>query len=94
MAQTLGETEPMTGATRREDADHRAAYTVAEVAFLLGLSRGNTYALIRRGRIPALKMGTRWIVPKRRFHAWLDAPPAIGHDRRPATAELHIEAAP
>ncbi len=64
----------------------RVAYTVREVALLLGLSRGSTYALVREGRIPALRMGGRWIVPKRRFHAWLDA--------RPETAELQSEAAP
>jgi len=52
--------------------EHRAVYTVAEVAEMLSLSRGSTYALIRSGDIPALKMGARWIVPKRRFHDWLD----------------------
>ena len=83
MTQTVGETESTTHATRPEDASDRAAYTVREVALLLGLSRGSTYALIREGRIPALRMSARWIVPKRRFHTWLDieawsepAPPA------------------
>jgi excisionase family DNA binding protein len=37
----------------------RAAYTVGEVAVLLGLSRGGTYALVRSGMIPALRMGGR-----------------------------------
>jgi len=52
--------------------DDRAVYTVQEVARLLSLSRGSAYALIREGTIPALRMGGRWIIPKRRFHAWLD----------------------
>nr|WP_182905863.1 helix-turn-helix domain-containing protein [Microbispora sp. H13382] len=43
-----------------------------EVARLLSLSRGSAYALVREGTIPALRMGGRWIIPKRRFHAWLD----------------------
>jgi excisionase family DNA binding protein len=55
-----------------EQQPHRAAYTVMEVAALLGLSPGNTYALVRSGAIPALRMGGRWIVPKQRFHRWLD----------------------
>jgi excisionase family DNA binding protein len=50
----------------------RVTYTVAEVAHLLGLSRASTYALIRAGDIPARRMGSRWIIPRRRFHAWLD----------------------
>jgi excisionase family DNA binding protein len=54
--------------------DHlpRAAYTVLEAAALLGLSPGSTYSLVRAGVIPARRVGGRWIVPKRRFHRWLD----------------------
>ena len=54
------------------DVSDRDAYTVMEVAALLGLSRGGTYALIQSGQIPARRAGHRWIIPKRRFHAWLD----------------------
>ena len=53
----------------------RAVYTVAEVAELLDLSLGSTYTLVRTGDIPAKKMGGRWVIPKRRFHAWLDELP-------------------
>jgi excisionase family DNA binding protein len=49
-----------------------AVYTVIEVARLLSLSRGSAYALVRTGEIPAKRMGGRWVIPKRRFHAWLD----------------------
>jgi excisionase family DNA binding protein len=50
----------------------RAVYTVKEVAELLSLSLGGTYQLVRDGTIPALKLGGRWVVPKKRFHTWLD----------------------
>jgi excisionase family DNA binding protein len=50
----------------------RAVYTVMEVAHLLALSRSGTYELIRRGVIPAERLGRRWVIPCRRFHAWLD----------------------
>jgi excisionase family DNA binding protein len=53
-------------------ASNRAVYTVMEVAELLSLSRGTTYTMIRAGQIPAKKIGNRWVVPKTRFHAWLD----------------------
>ena len=50
-----------------------ATYTVKEVATLLGLSLGGTYQAIRAGEIPAKRIRGRWIVPRHRFHAWLDA---------------------
>jgi excisionase family DNA binding protein len=50
----------------------RDTYTVAEVCARLGLSLGGTYELVRDGTIPARKLGGRWVIPKKRFHAWLD----------------------
>lgn len=54
---------------------NRAVYTVAEVAEMLSLSLGSTYALVRSGDIPARKLGARWVIPKRRLHQWLDELP-------------------
>jgi excisionase family DNA binding protein len=51
----------------------RAVYTVVEVAQLLSLSRGTAYALVRGGTIPALRLGGRWVIPRARFHTWLDS---------------------
>jgi excisionase family DNA binding protein len=53
----------------------RATYTVTEVAAILGLSRANTYALLAAGSIPAIRLGTRWIIPRYRLHQWLDTTP-------------------
>ena len=47
-------------------------YTVDEVAALLGVARGVAYDNVRSGLIPAVRVGRRWLVPRRRFHAWLD----------------------
>jgi excisionase family DNA binding protein len=47
-------------------------YTVDEVAQLLNLSRGITYASLRDGTIPAERVGRRWVISRRRLHAWLD----------------------
>lgn len=70
----------------------RLVYTVKETAELLSLSLGSTYTLIRSGEIPAIKLGGRWAVPKKRLHEWLNALPAttddIGHE--PANLE-HAE---
>ncbi|MGH3486551.1 MAG: helix-turn-helix domain-containing protein [Actinopolymorphaceae bacterium] len=51
----------------------RAVYTVKETAELLSLSLGSTYSLVRSGQIPAIKLGGRWVIPKRRLHEWLDS---------------------
>jgi excisionase family DNA binding protein len=50
-----------------------AVYTVKEVSQYLRISLGSTYALVRSGEIPAIKLGGRWVIPKRRFAAWLDS---------------------
>jgi excisionase family DNA binding protein len=72
-------------------ATNRAVYTVPEVAQLLSLSKGTTYAMVRRGEIPARKIGDRWVIPKSRFHAWLDALPEAT-DAEVAAALAQIDA--
>ena len=47
-------------------------YTVPQAATLLGISAGLAYELVRTGEIPAKRLGRRWIVPRARFHAWLN----------------------
>ena len=44
-------------------------YTVDEVAALLGVA----YQDVRSGLIPAVRVGRHWLIPRSRFHAWLDA---------------------
>lgn len=48
-------------------------YTVEAVSELLGLALGGTYVLVRNGTIPARKLGGRWVIPKVRFHEWLNS---------------------
>ncbi|WP_431934700.1 helix-turn-helix domain-containing protein [Micromonospora sp. RP3T] len=55
-----------------EDRPVRAVYTVKEVAAMLSLSVSSAYALVRAGQIPAERLGRRWVVPRSRFHSWLD----------------------
>ena len=50
-------------------------YTVPHAAVLLGISAGLAYELVRTGEIPARRLGRRWIVPRARFHTWLNALP-------------------
>ncbi len=50
-------------------------YTVRQVAARLGLGASLAYALVRAGKIPARRLGRRWIVPRNLFHAWLNETP-------------------
>jgi excisionase family DNA binding protein len=50
----------------------RAVYTVGEVAELLGVGPGTIYAMLRAGELPARRARDRWIISRRRLHAWLD----------------------
>jgi excisionase family DNA binding protein len=59
----------------QEGAMNRAeplTYSVDEVAELLGIARGVAYECVRNGSIPATRVGRRWLVSRKRFHAWLE----------------------
>jgi excisionase family DNA binding protein len=75
---------PRAGEVVFGDSPVRAVYTVKEVAAMLSLSVGSAYTLVRSGQIPAERLGRRWVVPRSRFHAWLDGAagglPATGTD--------------
>jgi len=47
-------------------------YTVSEIATLLKISRGMAYELVQQGEIPAKRLGRRWVIPRARFHTWLN----------------------
>lgn len=73
-------THTRTGRSRPSTSDAEV-YTVKEVARLLRISLGSAYALVRDGTIPAKKVGARWVVPRQRFHNWLNAPDPTETDR-------------
>jgi len=53
-------------------------FTVTQVAVRLGISIGLTYELVKEGKIPAKRLGRRWIIPRDRFYAWLnDLPESV-----------------
>ena len=47
--------------------------SVAEVAAVLGISRAGAYELAHSDGFPSLKIGSRTVVPKDKFLAWIDA---------------------
>ena len=51
----------------------RATYSIEEVMELTGLGRCLVYAALQDGEIPARKVGSRWVISRERFHAWLNS---------------------
>jgi excisionase family DNA binding protein len=44
----------------------------AEAAELIGLGRSKTYALIRAGELPSVRLGSSLRVPLRELQAWVE----------------------
>lgn len=53
---------------REEDC---VVYTVREAARMLKINHCLAYALVREGRIPALHLGARIVIPRDRFERML-----------------------
>ncbi|MCZ6618051.1 MAG: helix-turn-helix domain-containing protein [Gammaproteobacteria bacterium] len=47
-------------------------YAVKEVAEILGVGLNTAYEAARRGGFPAIKVGARILIPKKRFDRWLE----------------------
>ena len=46
---------------------------VVQVAAVLGISRARAYELVHSEGLPALKIGSRVVVPKDKQREWIDA---------------------
>ncbi len=47
--------------------------SVPDVASVLGISRAGAYELVRSDGFPALRIGSRIVVPKEKFIDWINA---------------------
>ena len=48
-------------------------YTVEEVAALMRIARNSAYEGVRSGAIPSIRVGRRYLIPRERFHTWLNS---------------------
>jgi excisionase family DNA binding protein len=51
-------------------------YTIHQIASLLDICETLAYDMVRKGEIPAKRLGRRWVVSRARFTAWLNDQPA------------------
>jgi len=64
-----------TGVGAAPIAHERLTLTVEEAATVIGISRAFAYEAVRRGDIPAIKIGRRILVPKAALHRLLSETP-------------------
>ena len=62
----------MREAKYKEYSDLPLTLTVPEVGEVLGISRAAAYELVRSQGVPHMQIGTRILVPKNKFLAWID----------------------
>ena len=56
----------------------RLAYPINDFAAATGIGRTKIYAEIRAGRLTAVKVGARTLIPHAAGQAWLKALPKVG----------------
>jgi excisionase family DNA binding protein len=54
------------------ESRRKLTLTVEETASLLGISRTLPYELVRRGKLPHLRLGSRIVVPRQELEALVD----------------------
>jgi excisionase family DNA binding protein len=59
----------------RGNTANRSIYgSVDELATELGISRQSAYAALRQGKIPSIRLGKRFIIPRSAIAEWLKRP--------------------
>ncbi len=53
-------------------SEERLGYTAKEVAIMLGRNERSVTRMALNGELPALRLGGRWLFPKRKLEAFLN----------------------
>jgi excisionase family DNA binding protein len=69
--------EGNTAVSRNPQKFDRLTYTVEELGQILGLGRSATYTALRKGVIPTIRIGRRFVIPKPAIEEWLRNRPAV-----------------
>jgi excisionase family DNA binding protein len=68
----------------------RLVYTVPDVQHMLGVSRAVVYEGLHAGIIPCLKLGRRYVIPRKAFHEWLETSPWAKRLTRESEPKLRL----
>jgi excisionase family DNA binding protein len=61
--------------TAREIPNGRLAYSVSEMAQVIGIGRTLAWSLVRSGEMPSIRVGDRVLIRHQQLLDWLDAIP-------------------
>ena len=59
---------------RRADTKQNVTYSPGDLARLLGIARNGVYSALRSGKIPHIRIGRRFVIPRAAVDAWLASP--------------------
>lgn len=59
--------------TQTQAVPVKRAYTVEEIAEVLGIGKSSAYALVKQGHFKTVKIGSAIRVSKNSFDLWLDS---------------------
>ena len=62
----------------QDDMSQRLALRPREAALMLGVSPRLIYEMMAAGEIPAMRVRSRWVIPKDEFLAWFKAGGRVG----------------
>ncbi|SHO48918.1 helix-turn-helix domain-containing protein [Anaerocolumna xylanovorans] len=51
----------------------KITYSIDEAAKIVGVGRSLMYQLAREGKIPVLRLGNRFVIPKKRFEIFINS---------------------
>lgn len=57
----------------KEITNEKLTFTVHEAADIIGVSSTKLYQLVRANKVPNIKLGKRYVIPKEKFIHWLDS---------------------
>jgi excisionase family DNA binding protein len=69
------------------DATKEPTISVERAGASLGISRATAYDAVRRGEIPAIRLGRRWVVPTAQLRRLLGLDPETGDAKGTANGD-------
>ncbi len=56
---------------KKENEVEKVVYNIKDVQQILGLGKNNVYKLLKLPTFPVIKIGKRYLIPKKEFEEWI-----------------------